>query len=453
MSDLALTWIWLSPGSDDLWWGRMSLAILIVSTLLPSVWLLLIDITVYDRSKGCLYNAETATFYPAVGFALSITALRIPVVACIQIHDIVVNGVDDIYVDGPTGAQGRGEDLRSLFLRGRSAILLLKMFELLCETVSELFLQSYKTLFDYFEKGESPDAILVVSMSISICTLTFGLTGVFLSLEDVATQTLAMLYLTLALVVRYQVVIIMFIKFQRQALAFVAIMFVARVIMTQARVLDKQTAKRGLFKPWRLSADTRQVLMFMGLGIFDDILPFFLPLGSHDEAEGSKGLIAIRGADQQPTVDGKLTSRWARRNLALTLAENAVGWCCVFFLESGPSVSLYFLGLTGFLPTALMFVVLGLVVALSKNSSASPQYKTRLSSSRSAFSQKYLLDANVEARFAEDAHARASDTFSPVCVPLAIVARPRSVCDGPQSNGQGACTRRLGPPTTDGAHT
>ena len=192
--------------------------------------------------------------------------------------------------------------------------------------------------------------------------------------------------------------------------------------------------------------------MFMGLGIFDDILTFFLPLGSHDEAEGSKGLIAIRGADQQPTVDGKLTSRWARRNLALTLAENAVGWCCVFFLESGPSVSLYFLGLTGFLPTALMFVVLGLVVALSKNSSASPQYKTRLSSSSSAFSQKYLLDAN-EARFAIDARARAPDTFFPVCVPLAIIARPRSVFDGPQSNGQGACTRRLGAPFADGAHT
>ena len=65
----------------------MSLAILIVSTLLPSVWLLLIDITVYDRSKGCLYNAETGTFYPAVGFALSIAELRLPIVACIQIHD------------------------------------------------------------------------------------------------------------------------------------------------------------------------------------------------------------------------------------------------------------------------------------------------------------------------------------------------------------------------------
>ena len=53
----------------------------------------------------------------------------------------------------------------------------LMAFELLCETTSELFLQTYKGGHDHFVKDEEPSRLLKMSISISLCTLASGACG------------------------------------------------------------------------------------------------------------------------------------------------------------------------------------------------------------------------------------------------------------------------------------
>ena len=160
-SDIALTAEWLQSGGDEKWFGEVSLAIIVVSAFIPACAMLLIEWAgagepniIYDFQKFCypgyLYNEESGNFAPALGFFLSMTELRLPVTALIQVNDIRKNGVTDKYIKGPsavsdeeaeeTGALG---SLLKMFTPGASIIIALRLFEYLGETTLELLLQTY----------------------------------------------------------------------------------------------------------------------------------------------------------------------------------------------------------------------------------------------------------------------------------------------------------------------
>ena len=99
-SDVALTYEWLQPDSGDEWFGKVSLAILCVSTLLPAGLLLLFEYA-GDGIERKLYDWDKHMFNPFFGFVLSITQMRLPVMAALSAYDIAINGVSDIYLEGP----------------------------------------------------------------------------------------------------------------------------------------------------------------------------------------------------------------------------------------------------------------------------------------------------------------------------------------------------------------
>ena len=92
-----------------------------------------------------LYDKKYGLFHPILGLFLSLTELRLPVLAMIQIYDITMNGVDDKYLIGPADINGNdcADPDRKMFAAGASMIMALRLFELLGETTLELLLQTY----------------------------------------------------------------------------------------------------------------------------------------------------------------------------------------------------------------------------------------------------------------------------------------------------------------------
>jgi len=94
--------------------------------------------------------------------ALSLTQMRLPATAALQLCDIAIHGVTVEHVEGPgeRGAFGGPANI----VTGAAAIIYMKIFELMLETTGELILQSYKAALDYFAKHVgAPDMLLVAS--------------------------------------------------------------------------------------------------------------------------------------------------------------------------------------------------------------------------------------------------------------------------------------------------
>ena len=155
-SDILLTYEWLDagPSSDEYWFGQMSLAIMIISTVIPGSVMLYIEWEgpfISDKQMNAntfrpdyLYHKKFGFFHPILGLFLSLTELRLPVLAMIQIYDITMNGVSDKYLVGPADVNDYdcADELRAMFSAGASMIMALRLFELLGETTLELLLQT-----------------------------------------------------------------------------------------------------------------------------------------------------------------------------------------------------------------------------------------------------------------------------------------------------------------------
>lgn len=341
-SDVALTYEWLQPDSGDEWFGKVSLAILCVSTFMPAVLLFFFESHGFGNFNGKLYDWDTHIFNPVFGIVLSITQMRLPVMAALSAYDIAINGVSVIYLEGPAE---RGGDIEASVLSGASGILFIKMFELLCETTAELTLQFYKNSYDYFVKDEAPPFLLQLSISISLCTMAFGCAGTFLNLEHMPTKICATCYFLSCLVARFAVMTSLFIEFGKPALGWVVGAFCLRIGMTVARVHEGN---------WM---DT----LFVGglIGVFDHLVTFFLPLGTAQRT-GPDALIALIGPSKDPIVTDKITSITALATLAVTLVENAIGWLCIRLVNSETDIPLLYFERFGLVPMGLMLVFLAL---------------------------------------------------------------------------------------------
>ncbi len=99
-SDILLTYEWLDagPSSDEYWFGQMSLAIMIISVAIPGFVMFYIewegqfgDTAGNTFRPDYLYSEEYGFFHPILGLFLSLTELRLPVLAMIQIYDITMH--------------------------------------------------------------------------------------------------------------------------------------------------------------------------------------------------------------------------------------------------------------------------------------------------------------------------------------------------------------------------
>ena len=338
VSDVLLTVEWLT--GDQRWYGRVSLSILIVSELLPAGVFFCAESEFFDRVplfRAPVYDWESKRFNPFLGVVISMTGMRLPANAAIQIYEIATNGVGDEYILS-AGERGVGAET---FLTGATGIMCLKCFELLCETTSELFLQTYKGGHDHFVKDEEPSRLLKMSISISLCTLASGVAGAQLNLEQFMTKALATVYLLACLVARFAVMVSMFVAFGKNALGFALGAYFLRVCMTVTRI-GVGGGESGILNV---------------AGIFDHILIFFLPLGTRK----NEVPLSIWGPTESPVVKDKLTSPWALGNLALTIVESAIGWTCI--LRADSLIPFFEFVRFGLVPTGIMLAALPLTYA------------------------------------------------------------------------------------------
>lgn len=157
-SDIALTVEWLSAGanSDDYWFGTVSLSIIVISAFIPACVMGVVEYAAAGTngevasgkfSASYIYDWEMGLFHPILGFFLSMTELRLPVIACIQIYEIATRGVTQKFLDGPTTVKmsNRFRALTNfkLLTPGASIIYGLRLFELLGESTLETLLQTY----------------------------------------------------------------------------------------------------------------------------------------------------------------------------------------------------------------------------------------------------------------------------------------------------------------------
>ena len=100
------------------------------------------------------------------------------------------------------------------------------------------------------------------------------------------------------------------------------------------------------------------------MGVFDDLLTFFLPLGTARRG-GSARLIAMDGPSKGPIVTDKTTSITALITLAVALVENAIGWPCIRLVNSETDIPLLYFERFGLVPMGLMPVFLALTRLLA----------------------------------------------------------------------------------------
>lgn len=234
-SDILLTVEWLGAGekSSDFFFGQMSLAILVVSALVTSIAMFGIecDGLAFDVNPGYWYNSESGFFHPVLGLLLSITDVRLPVVAALQIGDIIRHGVDDKYLVGPAEAPDRelggkaATEMFRMFTPGASIVMALRLFELLGETILELLLQTYKASVEYFRQGVAPSLVLRVSIVVSFLTLAIGIVTTLLNLERFPTKLLATIYCLECLVARFAVLTALFVEFGYGGLYFTCVAY------------------------------------------------------------------------------------------------------------------------------------------------------------------------------------------------------------------------------------
>ena len=181
-------------------------------------------------------------------------------------------------------------------------------------------------------------------------------------------KALATLYLAATLVARLAVAIAAVIEFGRRVVPFVVIALLLRVAMAMLRCKNAYTMKGG----------AKQAAADFGLGaLLDGALTFLVPLGTRATELHKGGMLTLMGAALDPIVDDRLVSPWALGNLALTLVENGLGWCCIILAAgsstasaSSPIIPLWFFHLFGLLPMGAALVLL----ALKRLAAASEQF-------------------------------------------------------------------------------
>ena len=141
-----------------------------------------------------------------------------------------------------------------------------------------------------------------------------------------------------------------------------------RVAMAMLRCKNAYTMKGG----------AKQAAADFGLGaLLDGVLTFLVPLGTRATELHKGGMLTLMGAALDPIVDDRLVSPWALGNLALTLVENGLGWCCIILAAgsstastSSPIIPARFFHLFGLLPMGAALVLL----ALTRLAAASEQF-------------------------------------------------------------------------------
>ena len=96
------------------------------------------------------------------------------------------------------------------------------------------------------------------------------------------------------------------------------------------------------------------------IGVFGDLLTFFLPLSTGQRGDGGVGFLALKGPSLDPIMTDKITSITALVTLAVALVENAIGWLCTRLVSLETDIPLLYFERFGLVPMGLMLGFLAL---------------------------------------------------------------------------------------------
>ena len=343
MSDVMVTWGWWAEGGVFRFYAELSIATMAFSLVLPAVFYFYLEgleedgsllthegftddaRVLRERCGACrLYDRSKRFFHPAFGCCLSLTGLRLPCFTAIQLARICGAGLDEDDHKRPSQLSGF-----ALYFRGQSSIIILKLFELVCESIPELLLQTYVGALRYYKYGEAPNLWLASSLLISLSAVTLGVVTAYLSDEQsLVTGVLATVYCLGVIVLRFAVHAALFVEFGALTGIFFAAFFGARCVITTRRWVAEHDAADQRYA--RAPSAERQVAWRVSLGpagLADSVLQYFFPLGAGDR--GEEKLLALQGMQIKPNVHAKLLSPNALTVLSMHLIEALVAWVAI----------------------------------------------------------------------------------------------------------------------------
>ena len=347
MSDVMVTWGWWVEGGVFRFYAELSIAVMAFSLVLPAIFYFYLEglekdgslfthegfddsSVIRERCGACrLYDRTKRFFHPAFGCCLSLTGLRLPCFTAIQLARICGSGLDEDDHKRPSQLSGF-----ALYFRGQSSIIILKLFELVCESIPELLLQTYVGALRYYKYGEPPGIWLASSLLISLSAVTLGVVSAYLSDEkSLVTGLLATVYCLVVIVLRFAVHAALFVEFGALTAVFFAAFFGARCVITTRRWVvefdesdQDDTPRNPISKnPSRRSVHSRMSLGPAGMA--DSVLQYFFPLGAGER--GEEKLLALQGMQKQPNVHAKLLSPNALTVLSMHLVEACVAWIAI----------------------------------------------------------------------------------------------------------------------------
>ena len=293
-------------------WGDVSCGILGVSAFLNLAWFwVYIDVVVTgDTDVDRLWSRRHYRLNVLIGFAITAANLRAQAMACILLWKLLSD--PDATKAGLEGDYDAGLGLTV----GTKAVTMVKLVEFFFEAIPELLLQGYAVLYRHYVNCEAVvdgNAVLLVSMSVSLATLISGLSATYLWANGTAVMVLGAGYFLCIVFGRMALFVLLFLQFGG---SLGAVFAAAALLLRYVYVLGE----RRVNDPARARGDPASST------VFDPPTILIVPVGLavFDNGAGSRALAhtAVKAGAGASAV---LYSPDALRILALHVAEAAVG--------------------------------------------------------------------------------------------------------------------------------
>jgi len=296
-------------------------------------------------------------------FFLSLTGLRLPVMAALDGYQIITKGLQ------PDNIRDSTSKVWERILVGSSGVALLKVLELLFEVIPELLLKAYVMGYKGVVLGESLSTILVLSSMVGCYSAAYSIGSTYFCSEKFKPKVLVSLFMGNMCIARFAVHVALFIDLGTDSVWIMLAFAMVRYVSVSQRY-------RSWFLrqyPGAVSWSVYQYFI-VPVGSIDVALTYFFPVETDDEVKGRLDhsqynlILAVTGPLQKATVKDKMLSPRALILILIHILESIIGWVACLIYDAGSSqtdnrtnVEVWYALVWGLCPTCIALVILALL--------------------------------------------------------------------------------------------
>ena len=396
-----------SDSAQDRYFGRISFGLLLGANVVLAIFLAWWDMKYPENArfnpelttKTCFGRLMANTFCcgfdggltllnATPGFLLSVTSLRLPLTAMLDSFNILYYGpnADDMKLP-------KHQAVARAFC-GNSAIVFMKVFEIVLETVPQLMLTTYVIAYKYFHLNNQVELVLSFSILIGLASLSSGISLAYTCEEKLKMKIMVSIFFGLLCVARFGVHVVLFIDLGMNAAAAISCFVLVRCYLVFGRYKAYFEEHWGAVSPGICG-------FIFAVGWIDIFLSYFFTIATDDNVKGRlendqmRVILAITGPLEKATVNDKLLSWPALRLLGIHVVEILIGWGLVLSFDAGAGhtdVGLWYAMVWGLTPVVLALLTLVAIWCMPKKGERSSAVMAVASATPGA---AYLAGATV----------------------------------------------------------